>query len=38
MTPDEIFEADERAAIEQEGCNQEIEVVRRDTKTGERLE
>lgn len=35
LTPDELLEREERLAIQQEGCGQEIEVVRRDPKTGE---
>jgi len=35
MTPDELYEQDERIALIQEGTNQEIEVVRRNTTTGE---
>ena len=33
--PDAIYEADERIAIQQEGCNLPIDVVRRDPATGE---
>lgn len=38
MTPEEILEHDERIAIEQESCNLEIDIVRRDTQTGELVE
>lgn len=40
MTPEELaalIEAEEREAIRQEGCGEEIDVVRRDTRTGERI-
>lgn len=36
--PDEIFLADERAAIQQESSGAEIEIVRRDVKTGELID
>jgi hypothetical protein len=34
-TPDEIYEADEREAIRQEGNREPIEIVRRNPQTGE---
>lgn len=38
LTPDEIYEADEREAIRQEGCGEPIEIVRRDVATGELIQ
>lgn len=38
MMPEEILEHDERIAIVQEGCGKPIDIVRRDTQTGELIE
>jgi phosphoribosylaminoimidazole-succinocarboxamide synthase len=37
-TPDEIHLADEREALQQEGSNLPIDVVRRNVATGELIE